>query len=94
MQIHRRAGLDGPIAIPASLQTCRVGEEACRDGFLDGDGVRAARGRGDFDAVAELRELVAHVARAGQAALLQEVHLGPDVGEVGVDPLVPDVEEG
>ena len=58
------------------------------------NGARAGGGDGDLDAVAQVGELVPHVPRAGQGALLQVILASPDVAEVGVDPLVPDVEEG
>ncbi len=95
MDIHRHAVLHRAVAVPSLLQARRVGEEACGEGLGDGhDVARAYRRDGDFDSVAEFGELVADVARAGEGALLEEVFAAPDVAEVAVDPLVPDVEEG
>ena len=93
--MYRHVVLHTAITVASPLQASSVREEACSEGFLNGrEVVSADAGDGDFNAVAQLSELVADVTGAGEGTLLEEVFLGPDVGEVRVDPLIPDVEKG
>jgi hypothetical protein len=55
------------IAVSSSLKAGSVGEETRSYGFLDGDQVGLTDGgQGDFNALAELRELIADISRTCQ----------------------------
>ena len=87
--------LQRAVVLPVAGEDGGVREVAREDGLEDRDVVRGAgRGERDVDALAQLLDLLLDQSRALQAAVLDEVLVGPVLHVVGVDPAVVDVEQG